>query len=402
MSQGGQVKLDSRLARVPLLPLRDTFVLPGGLYPLVIGRPPSLAAVDLASSSHGLLILSQQRDPRVAEVDSGAQLMPEAVVASLEELADLPDGTIRAGVSIVAACRILKVDATATYLTADADVLTVPPPDGAQLRQLRARLRTRLARLDPAGRFPLEGLVRIDAVDGGSWLAQSFKLLEDVLAIVDDRSWSRTRLRALHALYPQLLSASTVEALADLLADAPLGEPDATPPRTPPTLTAMEELVRLSAPWEGEPPFVFDCHDLPTRSGRICLHDPLGLAHRAGASDLWYQVPEALRADAERHRLLALEVGDDFESLSITVAPSSAGPPPPGPQPRVAQSLLVERGYVIVGDERTIALGRSHDELEVAYASARRLELPNGAYRVEVTSAEGDGRLDCVLRRQRS
>jgi hypothetical protein len=394
--------LESRSTRVPLLPLRDNFVLPGGTYPLVIGRPPSLAALERASSGDGLLVLAQQRDPRQAEVEGAAQLLTEAVLATIAGLSDLPDGTVRAVVSVLAPCVVESVDAAGAFLTATVAQRPVAPVDAAFVRDARQRLRARVARLDAQGRYPLEGLSRIDAVDGDAWLAQAFELLEGVIAIVDDRSWSRARLRALHALYPRLLVAAGAQAQLELLADAPLGEPDAGPTRNSPSLTAMEELVRLSAPWEGEPPHVFDCHDLPTRSGRICLHDPLGLAHRAGASDLWYQVPEALRADADRHRLVALEVGDDFETLSLTVAPPLAGAPPPGPTPRLAQTLLVERGYLIVGDERTIALGRSHDELEVAYASARRLELPNGAYRVEVTTPEGAGRLSCVLRRLRA
>ena len=53
------------LTSLPLVPLRDIVVFPQTMFPFVVGRSPSLLAVERALAAEKKLFLSTQRNARV-------------------------------------------------------------------------------------------------------------------------------------------------------------------------------------------------------------------------------------------------------------------------------------------------------------------------------------------------
>ncbi len=79
---------------LPVVALRDLVFFPYMVLPLLIGRPPSLAALEAADDDGGLLLLVAQRDP-VAEAPEEEDLYPVGTVARAIQVTSLPDGTRR-------------------------------------------------------------------------------------------------------------------------------------------------------------------------------------------------------------------------------------------------------------------------------------------------------------------
>ncbi len=80
---------------LPVVALRDLVFFPYMVLPLLIGRPPSLAALEAADrSDDGLLLLLAQRDP-ACESPSESDLYEVGTVARAVQVTTLPDGTRR-------------------------------------------------------------------------------------------------------------------------------------------------------------------------------------------------------------------------------------------------------------------------------------------------------------------
>jgi ATP-dependent Lon protease len=78
----------------PVLPLRDVVVFPSMIFPLLIGRPGTLAAVERAMVSERKLVLLAQRDPN-QEDPTPQDLYPVGVVASVLQTLKLPNGLVK-------------------------------------------------------------------------------------------------------------------------------------------------------------------------------------------------------------------------------------------------------------------------------------------------------------------
>jgi len=100
---------------LPVLPLRQGVVLPGGVGPLSIGRPGSLAAAEAAgvmeegNPQSGLVLIAVQREPSDRPVPS--DLLPVAVLAKVLD-AGRPQG--RSPFVVVAGLRRVSLDHVAT------------------------------------------------------------------------------------------------------------------------------------------------------------------------------------------------------------------------------------------------------------------------------------------------
>jgi len=78
----------------PVLPLRDVVIFPSMIFPLLIGRPGTLAAVERAMLAEHKLLLLAQRDPN-EEDPVPADLYPVGVVASVLQTLKLPNGLVK-------------------------------------------------------------------------------------------------------------------------------------------------------------------------------------------------------------------------------------------------------------------------------------------------------------------
>lgn len=166
-------------ARLPVLPLRQGVVLPGGVGPLSIGRPGSLSAVRSAGVStddgpdDGLVLVAVQREPSDHPVPS--DLLPVAVLARVID-AGQPQGrppfVVVSGLSRV---QLDDVQSAAGGLEASYTPLRAPwPLDDATatglLRALRGEVRELALQLDSphplriAAEAPLPPALWVDAI----------------------------------------------------------------------------------------------------------------------------------------------------------------------------------------------------------------------------------------------
>ncbi len=83
-----------RPERLPVLPLRDLVFFPGMTLPLLVGRPASLRALDLARERGNLILLVAQLDPEIEE-PGPAELHRIGTLTRVVQRSPLGDGTSR-------------------------------------------------------------------------------------------------------------------------------------------------------------------------------------------------------------------------------------------------------------------------------------------------------------------
>ena len=93
------------------LPLRDVVVYPHMVLPLFVGRPKSIAALDLAMDNDEPVFLLAQRNPNDEEPNA-KDLHEMGTVAHVLQVLKLPDGTVKVLVEGVRRARALTVEDT--------------------------------------------------------------------------------------------------------------------------------------------------------------------------------------------------------------------------------------------------------------------------------------------------
>jgi ATP-dependent Lon protease len=135
--------------RLPVLPLRDAVVYPYVVMPLLVGRPASIAAVDAAVGSDRMILLVAQRDGEVHEPATG-DLHRVGVVARIQHIARLQNGTAKVLVEGVARAKVTRFAASGEFLRASVAPfpLALDGPDGAaDARDAAAARRTIMRRM---------------------------------------------------------------------------------------------------------------------------------------------------------------------------------------------------------------------------------------------------------------
>src|SRR5687768_151740 len=78
---------------LPVLPVRDMVLFPGGVLPLTIGRESSLALVNSLEGEERLLVVVSQLDPRV-EDPTDIDLHRVGTMAKIHKTVKLPNGNL--------------------------------------------------------------------------------------------------------------------------------------------------------------------------------------------------------------------------------------------------------------------------------------------------------------------
>jgi ATP-dependent Lon protease len=102
---------------VPLIPLRDTVAFPRVAVPIIVRRPRSIEALEMAMRNNRVVALSSQRDADL-EKPLLKDCHPVGVLARVRELVKQDDGTIRALVEGVVRVRIKPAAGSSKYITA--------------------------------------------------------------------------------------------------------------------------------------------------------------------------------------------------------------------------------------------------------------------------------------------
>jgi len=94
---------------LPMVPLRDIVVFPGTMVPFVVGRRPSLMAVERALAGGKKLFLSTQRNATV-DHPSPDEINPVGTVANIVQHLKLPNGNVKLLVEGAHRARVLEIE----------------------------------------------------------------------------------------------------------------------------------------------------------------------------------------------------------------------------------------------------------------------------------------------------
>ncbi|HEY2955324.1 MAG TPA: endopeptidase La [Candidatus Eisenbacteria bacterium] len=127
--------------RLPLLPLRDVVVFPYMTIPLLVGRLPSINAIEKAVARDRMLFVTAQKSSEIAD-PSHDELYRIGTVVRVLQLFRLPDGTLRVLVEGLCRCRVERFSWSSDYYTVKLALLDEPRAGGPEIE---ARMRHVLA-----------------------------------------------------------------------------------------------------------------------------------------------------------------------------------------------------------------------------------------------------------------
>src|SRR3569833_2806781 len=107
---------------VPVLPLRDVVVYPHMVIPLFVGREKSIHALEAAMAGEKKILLVAQRSAAVDDPQPD-DIYEIGTVSSILQLLKLPDGTIKVLVEGTDRARILKLEETNQYYSAQIELV---------------------------------------------------------------------------------------------------------------------------------------------------------------------------------------------------------------------------------------------------------------------------------------
>jgi ATP-dependent Lon protease len=159
----------------PVLPLRDVVVYPHMAIPLFVGREKSIKALSSAMQDDKRILLVAQR---TAETDDPGEkdLYPIGTLASILQLLKLPDNTVKVLVEGVERARILRLDESGAYLSADIQPV-VAEESASDNRETDALMRSTLAMFEQYVKLnkkvPAELLPSLASIDSPGRLADT-------------------------------------------------------------------------------------------------------------------------------------------------------------------------------------------------------------------------------------
>jgi len=121
---GEKVQVENR---IPVLPLREVVIFPYVVIPLLVGRQPSLAAIEAAAETDKLILLVAQKEGETQE-PGAADLHRVGVVGRVLQVARLPNGSTRVLVEGFARARITRYVAGGPFMRAVAEPIEWEDP----------------------------------------------------------------------------------------------------------------------------------------------------------------------------------------------------------------------------------------------------------------------------------
>jgi ATP-dependent Lon protease len=122
--------------RIPLLPLRDVVIFPYMTIPLLVGRIPSVNAIEAAVQRDRVLFVLAQRRPDVPD-PAAKDLYRVGTVVRVLQLFRLPDGTMRVLVEGICRARAKKFFRTSDSMSASVSIIDDKVRQDAQLEALQ-------------------------------------------------------------------------------------------------------------------------------------------------------------------------------------------------------------------------------------------------------------------------
>src|SRR6202140_963728 len=126
---------------LPILPVREIVLFPGGVQPLTVGREGSLALLNSLHGEEKLLGIVAQHDPRVEE-PAAADLHTVGTAAKIHKLVKMPNGNVVVFLEGLKRIRIVELLSFRPFLTAKVEVQAdLVGPHDAELMALERNAR---------------------------------------------------------------------------------------------------------------------------------------------------------------------------------------------------------------------------------------------------------------------
>jgi len=119
----------------PFLPLRGLIAFPHVSYPIFIGRPTSIKAVQYAQDRQVPIILVAQRDPITAD-PSSSDMYEIGTLAKITQAMRLPDGTIKTVIETKGRARVSRFVFDEEFTKAEAEEIAEPAISDPRLESL--------------------------------------------------------------------------------------------------------------------------------------------------------------------------------------------------------------------------------------------------------------------------
>jgi ATP-dependent Lon protease len=119
----------------PMLPLRGLVPFPHVSYPIFVGRPKSIRAVQYAMERKNSVILVAQRDPKNSD-PSTSDMYQVGALAGVLQIQELPDRTIKAIFEVTSRARIDRFLFDEDFAKAEAVKVVEPATSSARIESL--------------------------------------------------------------------------------------------------------------------------------------------------------------------------------------------------------------------------------------------------------------------------
>jgi ATP-dependent Lon protease len=215
MRIGHPIDCDKPESVYPLIPLRDVVIFPSMATAILVGRQPSVNAVERAIKADKNLVVVTQRNASVNEPGPDDLFQVGTVVKIFHHL-NLPDGTIKVMLEGVSRARILEFIEEDNYFAARIQDIE---PDERETREIEALMRrvehlfTDYVRMNP--RLPNEVLLSLQSIEDKSVLADTIAahllVHNDEKQLLLEAVDIEERLMALHRILTEELQLLKVE-----------------------------------------------------------------------------------------------------------------------------------------------------------------------------------------------
>ena len=178
---------------LPLLPLRDIVVFPYMIIPLLVGRQPSIAALQLAMTGDKLVFVTAQLSAEVTEPEE-ADLHRVGVVARILQLLPLPDGTRKILIEGIVRAKLATLVTGEEMQSATIQVLDEVEDSGPEIEALQRNVANQFSEYVRLNRrIPDEVLMSVVSIDRPAQLADTIaahvigkvQVKQEVLASID-------------------------------------------------------------------------------------------------------------------------------------------------------------------------------------------------------------------------
>ncbi|AQT59428.1 endopeptidase La [Cellvibrio sp. PSBB023] len=165
--------VDTHIADIPLLPLRDVVVYPHMVTPLFVGRGKSIEALERAMANDKQVLLVAQKNPQQDE-PQGEDLYTVGTIASILQLLKLPDGTVKVLIEGRERANIESIEDTGSHFKANVSLITSPQVEAAEARALVASAIGQFEQyVNLSKKVPVEVITSLSGIDEPGRLADT-------------------------------------------------------------------------------------------------------------------------------------------------------------------------------------------------------------------------------------